>query len=191
DPGDRLPLGVGGHVVNFHSWSHVLPVNPSQTSAPDHHHQYRLRFRIGGVVLEVFDHAKFGGVEHLRPVTLFASVARGNQAVAFHRRRDGTPVVVEHNAHQLTGAGGFALHPTRHAGTYVAVHARHIGVWRVLMRCKLGFHDVTALAAELDGLHVLHGAICALGSDHDVGGGRDNQEDGKLADICLPVGEGD
>ena len=45
------------------------------------------------------------------------------------------------------------------------------------MRCELGLHHVAALAAELDSLHVLDGAIAQLTGDdqvHDSHGSEEN-----------------
>ena len=36
------------------------------------------------------------------------------------------------------------------------------------MRSKIGLHDMTALAAELDRFNVLDGSVCALRADRDV-----------------------
>src|SRR5260370_22152878 len=46
------------------------------------------------------------------------------------------------------------------------------------MRREFRLHDVTALAAELNGLHVLNGAITDLASDEDIGHGHHPEEDG-------------
>src|SRR5579883_2773946 len=51
----------------------------------------------------------------------------------------------------------------------MALHALHSRMRRVLIRRVFGLHDVvTGLAAEGDGIHVFHRAVCELAGHYDV-----------------------
>lgn len=62
----------------------MFSMNATQVSASRKHHQRRLRLGVGGVVLEVQNHAKLDGIKFGRPVALFADIPRGYEAIAFH-----------------------------------------------------------------------------------------------------------
>src|SRR5262249_17023687 len=110
-----------------------------------------------------------------------------NQAVALHRGLDRILNAAKDDVHQLPRACLLACYPARRAWGDVTADAFDTRVWRVLMRRKLRFHHMAALAAELDRLHVLHGAICALCSDDNVSGCRDREKKGKPPDVYFSV----
>src|SRR5215471_2016320 len=59
---------------------------------------------------------------------------------------------------------------------------------RILVRAEFRLHHVTTLAAELNRVHVLDGAIGALRSDDDVKRTGNSEKDRKLSNVTSPVG---
>ncbi len=55
------------------------------------------------------------------------------------------------------------------------------------MRSEVRLHNVASLTAELGRLHVLHGTICALGSNRDSDCGGYREEDREPAKVDTPV----
>src|SRR5438552_12848649 len=63
-------------------------------------------------------------------------------------------------------------------------------VRRLQMRGELGLHNMAALAAELDGFHVVDRTVAQLASDNDVCQRHDGKEDTRAAPGGPPVGSG-
>jgi hypothetical protein len=55
------------------------------------------------------------------------------------------------------------------------------------MSCKFGFHNMAALPAELDCLHMFHGPVGSLCADDDVRCSGHVEEDRKFPKIGAPV----
>src|SRR5271165_1058595 len=174
--------------MDFNSGTHMFPVNAAKISSAGEHHQNGLRLGIGRVVLEVENHVQFDSIKLLRPVALFASVAGGDQAVAFHGRLDWVFDAVENYVPELPGTGYLAFDPALRAWGNVAIHAFHARVRRVLMGGEFRFHDVTALSAKLGRLHMLYSAVCALGANDDVHYAGHGEENRQPASEGPPVG---
>ena len=143
-------------------------MNAAQISSARQHHQDRLRLGIGGVVLEVENHAQFDVVELLRPMALFASAAGGHQAFASHGRLNRVADTLKNGVHQLAGPGLLAFHPPGRTRGNVVIHTQAARVRRVLMGGEFRFHHMTGLPAELGRLHMLDRSVCALRSNDDV-----------------------
>ena len=86
DPGNGLPLLVGGGVADAHAGSHVRSMNAAQASASHPHHQDRLHARVGFIVLELAVDAEARADEPLAGVALLTSIGGGDQPVAFQAR---------------------------------------------------------------------------------------------------------
>ncbi len=117
----------------------------------------------------------------------FASYASWDQAVAFHGRFNRVMNAFENHINQLPGTCLLTFHPTDCTRSNVAIHAFNSRVGRVLMGGEFRFHDVATLSAELWRFHILNSAICALGPNHDVGGGGHRKENRKLPNVGSPV----
>ena len=104
----------------------------------------------------------------LRPMALFARTARRNQAIGFHGRLNRVAHAPEDHVQQLPCTGHLTMHPPGRTWGDMAIHAKNIGMRRVLMCGELRFHDMATLAAELGRLHMLDGAVSALGPDYDI-----------------------
>ncbi len=72
----------------------------------------------------------------------------------------------------------------------MARNALHAGVRRPHVRGEFRFHHVARLSAELDGLHVRHGAVGELAADDGIGNGHHREEDACPAPDRLAIGPG-
>ena len=152
-------------------------MNAAKIAAAGEHHQDRLRLGVSRIVLKMIDYAQLCGLKLLGPVTLFTGPARWDQAVALHGGLNRVMDAFENGVNELPGTALFALQPTSRTGSNVATHALNSGMRRVQMGGEFGFHDVTALPAELRRFHVRNRAVCALCPNDDVERGGHSEKD--------------
>src|SRR5215469_7862842 len=120
-------------------------------------------------------------------MTVFTSHSSGYQAVRFHSRRNRPRVAVHQDLEELPSASRFARNPTCRTWRYVAFHALQLRVRRVLVCYKLRPHDVTRLAAELWGFHVIHRPVCDLSSNNHVKKGCKSEKPGQTFNCSLSI----
>ena len=164
-------------------------------------HQCSLELGIRLVVGEVRTDLEPVAEELGRPVALLTCACCGSQRV--DRRRNRSRVQVEGHRDQLPGAGDLRLDEPFGSGPDVAARAADPCVWRALERGVFRLHDlVTGHAAELVGIHVVHGLVGEAGGEcqgrdgerheteqHAAGAFHIEIEDRQLADVLALRGE--
>src|SRR5262249_21947587 len=111
-------------------------------------------------------------------VALLAGACGRDQTIAFHRGSDRPRIRIKYHCGQLPGSCHLAVKPPGGSWRHVAGYTFNGLVRRPSVRSKLGLHHVTALAAELNGFHMLDCPITYLTSNEHVRDRHHTEKDG-------------
>ena len=148
-----------------------MPTEPLPVASADLQQQHVGLRSIFFVVLIAGVHQELVAGETLRPVTLFAGLAR--RAQVLYRRWNRARIGVESNGNHLPQAGKLRPHEPSRARSDVTLDAGHARVRRILIGGVFGIHHGMArLAAEIGRVHVLDTAVRGGPDDQKIEHGR-------------------